>query len=156
MVTPSSNSSTPTSAGCTSERIGTGPPVVLWHSLFPRLQILVGPDRRTGARPHVSTRSTDRPTAAASLCAAISRSPNSCVAAEQALDRSVSTEPVDWVGNAWGGHIGIQLAVRRPSANPDADHHRHAGAAGSICVRSWTKVWPLVQLYRFTGPNRLL
>ena len=33
------------------------------------------------------------------------------VAAEQALDRLGLTEPVDWVGNAWGGHIGIQLAA---------------------------------------------
>jgi pimeloyl-ACP methyl ester carboxylesterase len=23
-------------------------------------------------------------------------------------------EPVDWVGNAWGGHVGIELAARRP------------------------------------------
>ena len=34
------------------------------------------------------------------------------VAAEQALDRLGLTEPVDWVGNAWGGHVGIRLAHR--------------------------------------------
>ena len=33
------------------------------------------------------------------------------VAVEQALDRLGLTEPVDWVGNAWGGHIGIRLAA---------------------------------------------
>ena len=38
-----------------------------------------------------------------------------CVAAaEQALDRLGLTEPVDWVGNAWGGHVGIHLAHGRP------------------------------------------
>jgi pimeloyl-ACP methyl ester carboxylesterase len=35
-----------------------------------------------------------------------------CVAAaEQALDRLGLAEPVDWVGNAWGGHVGIRLAM---------------------------------------------
>ena len=33
--------------------------------------------------------------------------------AEQALDRLGLTEPVDWVGNAWGGHVGIHLATGR-------------------------------------------
>ena len=46
-------------------------------------------------------------------------------AAEQALDRLGLTEPIDWVGNAWGGHVGIHLATGRPVA--DVDNHRHPG-----------------------------
>ena len=34
------------------------------------------------------------------------------IAAERVLDQLDLTEPVDWVGNAWGGHVGIQLAMR--------------------------------------------
>jgi pimeloyl-ACP methyl ester carboxylesterase len=73
-------------------------------------------------------------------------------AAEQALDRLGLTEPVDWVGNALGGHIGIHLAA--------AEHPRlRMLTTIGTPVRAFTlgekltKGWPLVQMYRFTGPN---
>lgn len=62
---------------------------------------------------------------------------------------------MDWVGNAWGGHVGIQLAAHRP------DRVRTLTTIGTPAhplrfTERWTKVWPLVQLYRVTGPNALL
>lgn len=77
-----------------------------------------------------------------------------CVtAADQALDRLGLTEPVDWVGNAWGGHVGIHLAT--------GPRLRTLATIGTP-VQAFTlgeklsKGWPLVQMYRFTGPNGFL
>ena len=98
------------------------------------------------------TPSTGRRTARARPCAATSPSRKSSAAAEQALDRLGLTEPVDWVGNAWGGHVGIRLATRTPRLRT-LDHHRHAGAGVHAAGRSSPEGWPLVEMYRFTGPN---
>ena len=62
---------------------------------------------------------------------------------------------VDWVGNAWGGHVGIQLAVSRPG------RVRTLATIGTPAhalrpAERWTKAWPLVQLYRLAGPTPLL
>jgi pimeloyl-ACP methyl ester carboxylesterase len=76
-----------------------------------------------------------------------------CVAAaEQALDCLGLAEPVDWVGNAWGGHVGIRLAATRPS------RLRTLTTIGTpVRGFTWwekcTKGWPLVTLYRLAGPN---
>ncbi len=89
--------------------VGSGPPAVLWHSLFvdsrtwdriePALRtertlvIIDGPGHgRSGAPKHQYTLAD-------------------CATA--AIDVLVSLEvagPVDWVGNAWGGHVGIVFA----------------------------------------------
>ncbi len=77
-----------------------------------------------------------------------------CVAAaEQALDRLGLTEPVDWVGNAWGGHVGIHLAT--------GSRLRTLTTIGTpvqafTLREKLTKGWPLVQMYRFTGANGFL
>jgi pimeloyl-ACP methyl ester carboxylesterase len=72
-----------------------------------------------------------------------------------ALDRLGLTGPVDWVGNAWGGHVGIQLAA----------HHRGrirtlttigTPVQGLSARERWLMCWPLVALYRVAGPNPLL
>ena len=92
---------------------GDGPVAVLWHSLFVddrtwqrveqelarhrRLVILTGPGH--GA-------STDRGSRySLDDCA---------VAATEVLEAQGVTEPVDWVGNAWGGHVGVVFAATAP------------------------------------------
>jgi pimeloyl-ACP methyl ester carboxylesterase len=117
---------TPTAAGVRLERIptrvgtlavrvvGEGPPAVLWHSLFVderswervegglanehRLVVITGPGHGRSSDPGRRYTLED--------CA---------VAAGEVLDALHIREPVDWVGNAWGGHVGIVFA----STNPD-------------------------------------
>ena len=135
-------------------RTGTGPPVVLWHSLFVDSQSW-GP--LLGAlATNRTVYAIDGPSHGRSE--AIRRDftfEELCVAAEQSLDGLGLTEPVDWVGNAWGGHIGIRLAAaQRPLI-------RTLITIGTP-VRAFTlrekltKGWPLVQAYRFVGPARFI
>lgn len=62
--------------------------------------------------------------------------------------------PVDWVGNAWGGHVGILFAARHP------DRVRTLVAAGTpvhpypLASRLQTSL--LLVLYRLLGPIRYL
>ena len=93
--------------------VGTGAPAVLWHSLFAderswervaaelaqdRLLVLItGPGHGESSDPH---RRYDL-----LQCAR---------AAEEVLDALGVEEPVDWVGNAWGGHVGLRFATAHP------------------------------------------
>src|SRR6476469_5212769 len=93
-------------------RAGTGPPVVLWHSLFVDSQSW-GPLIGEWARQR-TVYAIDGPSHGKSD--AVPRDftfEDVVIAAEQAMDRLGLTEPVDWVGNAWGGHVGIRLATGR-------------------------------------------
>lgn len=136
------------------ERMGAGSPVVLWHSLFLDSRSWCGLQDEL-ARDH-SVFVIDGPCHGRSEAIRRDFTFDECVtAAEQVLDGLGLNEPVDWVGNAWGGHVGIQLAVRRLS------RIRTLTTIGTPAhalrpVERWTKAWPLVQLYRFTGPNPLL
>jgi pimeloyl-ACP methyl ester carboxylesterase len=71
--------------------------------------------------------------------------------AEQALDRLGLADGVDWVGNAWGGHVGIRLAT-----GPRLRTLTTIGTpvAGFTVGEKLTKAWPLVGMYRFAGPGR--
>jgi pimeloyl-ACP methyl ester carboxylesterase len=92
---------------------GNGPVAVLWHSLFVdertwnrveenlarerRLVIITGPGHGASADP--------------------GRRYNMDECAEAAADVLASLdvgESVDWVGNAWGGHVGVVFAARWP------------------------------------------
>jgi pimeloyl-ACP methyl ester carboxylesterase len=92
---------------------GSGPAAVLWHSLFVdsttwdllvaplaaerRLVIIDGPNH--GGSPPVRHPFTL----------------DDCVgAAVDVLDHLGIREPVDWLGNAWGGHVGILFAAAHP------------------------------------------
>ena len=93
--------------------VGTGAPVVLWHSLFvderswervaselsqDRLLILItGPGHGESGDPHRRYDIVG--------CAR---------AAEEVLLALGVAEPVDWVGNAWGGHVGVRFATEYP------------------------------------------
>ncbi|MFN8422870.1 MAG: alpha/beta hydrolase [Anaerolineae bacterium] len=86
---------------------------VLWHSLFV--------DERTWDRvvPHLAQ---DRrlviitgPGHGASGDPGHRYTMEDCAEAAAAVLRACAiTDPVDWVGNAWGGHVGLVLAARRP------------------------------------------
>ncbi|HWS57089.1 MAG TPA: alpha/beta hydrolase [Actinotalea sp.] len=85
---------------------------VLWHSLFVderswdrvvpdlaqdrRLILIAGPGHGTSGDP--GRRYTN----------------HECADAAAVLQATGVTDPVDWVGNAWGGHVGLVLAARRP------------------------------------------
>jgi pimeloyl-ACP methyl ester carboxylesterase len=71
------------------------------------------------------------------------------------LDRLGITEPVDWVGNAWGGHVGITLAADQP--------HRLRSLVTIAApvtpvgrIQRLTQTYPLALFYRLLGPNRVL
>ncbi len=104
----------PTRVGALAVRVrGDGPPAVLWHSLFVdarswrrvedrlardrRLVILDGPGHGASADPGHRYSLDDCAAAAGEVLAALD-----------------VTEPVDWVGNAWGGHVGIVFAATWP------------------------------------------
>jgi pimeloyl-ACP methyl ester carboxylesterase len=92
---------------------GTGSPAVLWHSLFvderswervaPRLAedrrliLITGPGHGGSTDPHCRYDLVD--------CAR---------AAAEVLDALGVGERVDWVGNAWGGHVGLRFATAYP------------------------------------------
>jgi pimeloyl-ACP methyl ester carboxylesterase len=113
-MTPDDRQRISTTVGPLTVRVrGEGPPAVLWHSLFVdgrtwgrveeelarhrRLVIITGPGHGTSGDPGHRYTLDD--------CA---------VAAEEILAALGIDAPVDWVGNAWGGHVGIMFAATRP------------------------------------------
>ena len=153
--TSSDSDLVPTSVGRLNVgQAGVGPPALLWHSLWVdsrswgslvdslgaqrRLVIIDGPGYGRSDPIHRDFTLDD--------CAR---------AAGEVIDHLGITEPVDWVGNAWGGHVGITLAADQP--------HRLRSlvtiAAPLLPVgarQRWTQTYPLAVLYRLTGPNRLI
>jgi pimeloyl-ACP methyl ester carboxylesterase len=93
---------------------GAGPPAVLWHSMFvdssswDRMLDSLGERRRLlvvdapgfGASAELTRVTTIKECAAAAV---------------DLLDGLGIDEPVDWVGNAFGGHVGYQLVADAPS-----------------------------------------
>lgn len=138
-------------------RRGGGPVTVLWHSLFldsrswaPLIDALeeVAPLRTVIA--------IDGPSHGRSALVTRDFTFDECVrTAVDVLDGLGVDEPVDWVGNAWGGHIGILLAATQPA------RIRTLTTIGTpvhgIDLRfRLTSGWPLVALYRLFGPTRLV
>ncbi|WP_205877654.1 alpha/beta fold hydrolase [Mycobacterium camsae] len=139
------------------QRRGNGPVTVLWHSLFldsrswrPLMDALgeVAPQR--------TLLTIDGPSHGRSAPVTRDFTFDECAhAAADVLDGLGIDEPVDWVGNAWGGHIGILLAAVKP------ERIRTLTTIGTpvhgISTRfRVTKAWPLVALYRLCGPTRLV
>lgn len=95
---------------------GTGPPVVLWHSMF------VDSSSWDRVLPTlVGTRTlylVDAPSCGSSDPLRQSTDISGCAdAAIELLDemqRRWGNGSVDWLGNAWGGHVGMEVAARRP------------------------------------------
>lgn len=111
---PPSRQRIPTRVGALAVRVrGEGPPAVLWHSLFVderswqrveeglardrRLVIITGPGHGASEDPGRRYSLDDCAAAAGDVLAALD-----------------IQEPVDWVGNAWGGHVGVVFAATWP------------------------------------------
>jgi pimeloyl-ACP methyl ester carboxylesterase len=130
-------------------RTGTGPPVVLWHSLFVDSSSW-GPLIDELAK-HRTVFTIDGPSHGKSEAVPRDFTFEEVVAsAQQAMDRLGLTEPVDWVGNAWGGHVGIYLA------SADRPRVRTLTTIGTPVqahnlTERVTKCWPLVAAYRLMG-----
>jgi pimeloyl-ACP methyl ester carboxylesterase len=149
MITPSPNFVSTELGRLHVQRSGTGPPLVLWHSLFvdsrswgPLVDMLAR-DRTVytiDGPSHGKSEALHRDFTFEELV----------VAAEQALDRLGLTQPVDWVGNAWGGHIGIRLATTSRLRTLTTIG---TPVQGFTLGEKLTKGWPLVEMYRFRGPN---
>lgn len=128
---------------------GEGPVAVLWHSLFVddrswsrieddlaqsrRLVIITGPGHGSSGDPGRPYSLDD--------CAA---------AAVSVLEAVGASEPVDWVGNAWGGHVGIAFAARWPT------RCRTLATFGtpvqSLARLDRVRTLALLGAYRFVGP----
>jgi len=129
------------------------PTALLWHSLFVdsrswhrveddlaedrRLVIVTGPGHGDSADPGRRYTTNDCADAAVTI-----------------LDRLDVSQPVDWVGNAWGGHVGIIVAARYP------ERCRTLVTVGTP-VHAYTRAGRLrtallVLLYRLLGPRRFL
>ena len=92
--------------------VGSGPPAVLWHSMFvdssswDRVVPSLAEHRRlylVDAPSHGKSDPLDR---AYDIAA--------CAGAAEDLLAGLGMSSVDWLGNAWGGHVGIHLAAGRP------------------------------------------
>lgn len=126
------------------------PTALLWHSLFVderswngmlprlagrrRLVVVTGPGH--GASTDPGRRYTLDECAEAAL---------------QVLDALSISEPVDWVGNAWGGHVGLLFAAERPERCRSVVAFGSPIAALNPGERRRTRL--LLGLYRLLGPS---
>ena len=154
-ATASDSCLVPTSLGRLNvSRIGSGPPALLWHSLWVDSRSWGPLPDLLGAHRHVVT--IDGPGYGGSDPIRRDFTLDDCASsAMEVLDHLGLSEPVDWVGNAWGGHVGITLAASRPQRVRSLV----TIAAPLLPVglgQRLTQTYPLALLYRLTGPNRMI
>lgn len=90
-------------------RAGAGAPAVLWHSLFVDTSTFNGVTPALGAQRELFL--IDGPGHGESPGPRRRYTLQECAtAALQILDFFHAGDPADWVGNAWGGHVGIVFA----------------------------------------------
>ena len=149
MITPSPDFVSTDLGRLHVRRSGTGPPIVLWHSLFFDSRSW-GPLVDALARDR-TVYTIDGPSHGKSEAVHRDFTFDELVtAAEQALDRLGLTRPVDWVGNALGGHVGIHLAARGSRIRTLTTIG--TPVQGFTLKEKLTKLWPLTEMYRFMGP----
>ena len=119
MSTTPSTTLVPTRLGRLAVRsTGDGPTAVLWHSVFvdsrswDRVSQTLGRERRLVLVDGPGWGGSDPLTRRATMA-------ECALAAEDVLDALPGLglgddAPVDWVGNAWGGHVGYRIAGTRP------------------------------------------
>lgn len=93
--------------------VGSGPPAVLWHSLFVDSTTWgrLTPDLETERRLVL----IDGPNHGGHAPLRRPFTLEDCVgAAVDVLDQLDISGPVDWLGNAWGGHVGVLFAAAHP------------------------------------------
>ena len=152
MITPSPDFVSTDLGRLHVRRSGTGPPIVLWHSLFFDSRSW-GPLVDALARDR-TVYTVDGPSHGKSEAVHRDFTFDELVtAAEQALDRLGLTGPVDWVGNALGGHVGIHLAARGSRIRTLTTIG--TPVQGFTLKEKLTKPWPLTEMYRFIGAERL-
>lgn len=94
-------------------RAGAGAPAVLWHSLFVDSSTFDGVLPDLGAQRGLVV--IDGPGHGGSPGPRRRYTLEDCAtAAIQIMDALHIQGPVDWVGNAWGGHVGIVFADKYP------------------------------------------
>jgi pimeloyl-ACP methyl ester carboxylesterase len=76
-------------------------------------------------------------------------------AAVEVLEGLGIAEPVDWVGNAWGGHVGILLAATQPQRIRSLTTIGTPVDGPDLRFRVTTG-WPLIAVYRLCGPTPLI
>lgn len=143
-----------TSVGPLAVRVrGVGRPAVLWHSLFVddrswdrlvdrlagkrQLVIITGPGHGTSGDP--GRRYTNE----------------ECADTAGVVLKELATRlPVDWVGNAWGGHVGCLAAARSPELIRSLVMLGSPIAALTRFERARTRL--LLGLHRLAGPSSMV
>ncbi|GAC66787.1 alpha/beta fold hydrolase [Gordonia soli] len=133
--------------------VGSGPPVVLWHSMFvdstswSRLVPLL-PDGRSYFLVDAPSAGQSDPIRRVSDIAGCAAAAHLVV---ETIRERTGSPSVDWVGNAWGGHVGIRLAADH------ADDVRNLVAISSpthpISTELRRKIALLLPLFRLVGPR---
>lgn len=129
------------------------PTALLWHSLFVDSRTWARVEDELGAERRLIE--IDGPGHGRSGDPGRRYSMDDCaVAACEVLDALGVTEPVDWLGNAWGGHVGIVLASRWP------DRLRTLAIVGTPIDaygrKGLMETRLLLALHRVLGPVRYL
>jgi pimeloyl-ACP methyl ester carboxylesterase len=71
-------------------------------------------------------------------------------AALDVLDHLGITEPIDWVGNAWGGHVGVLFAAAHPQRCQSLV--TIGTPVHALAPSERRRISALVTLYRLVGP----
>ena len=153
-LAPTTSMSITTRVGPLSVQVtGSGSPALLWHSLFvdsttwDRLRRRLVTDRRLVL--------VDGPNHGANPRRKISFSLADCVgAAVDVLDNLGIDDPVDWLGNAWGGHVGIMFAATNP--NRCRTLMTIGAPVHALTVEERRRIQMLSALYVIAGPRSVL
>ncbi len=129
---------------------GTGPTALLWHSLFVDSTTWVRIEQPLAAERRLLL--VDGPCHGANPPLTRPFTLDDCVgAAADVLNHFDVDQPVDWLGNAWGGHVGILFASTFP------DRCRSLVAIGApvhaLGPADRRRTMLLAALYRVAGPR---
>lgn len=130
------------------EILGSGPPAVLWHSLF------VDSGQWDRVRPALSKERTlvlvDGPGHGRSGPPPDRFTLDDCAAAAARALAALDLPAVDWLGNAWGGHVGLVAAARYPGLLRSLVSV--AAPIAPLRGAERLRVGALVAAYRLAGP----
>lgn len=132
---------------------GAGPTALLWHSLF--VDSTTWARVEPGLANHRRLILVDGPCHGTNPPVPGPLNLDDCVGtATDVLDHFGVTEPVDWLGNAWGGHVGILFAQAHP------DRCRSLVALGTpvhaLARAERRQIRLLAAVYRIAGPRPLV